>query len=68
MNLIRRIETLEKKSSPSLNVIILESEVDKTTDEALERYCNEMNITEAELEANNSLIIHEVYVSPEDIY
>ena len=65
MNLSRRIETLEKESGGETKCYVVVPKDEESPLEARQRYCQENNITEAELEAGRVLQI--VYVSPGDI-
>ena len=65
MNLSRRIETLEKQSAGGTKFYVIVPKDGESTLEARQRYCQENNITEADLEAGRVFQI--VYVSPGDI-
>jgi hypothetical protein len=65
MNLSRRIETLEKQSAGETKLHVIVPKDEESSLEARQRYCQEKNITEADLEAGRVLQI--VYVSPGDI-
>ena len=65
MNLNRRIETLEKQSVGETKLYVIVPKDEESSLEARQRYCQEKNITEADLEAGRVLQI--VYVSPGDI-
>jgi hypothetical protein len=65
MNLSRRIETLEKQSVGETKLHVIVPKDEESSLEARQRYCQEKNITEADLEAGRVFQI--VYVSPGDI-
>ena len=66
MNLDRRIENLEKQtSSGSKNCHVIYPKNDDTPEQARQRYCLEMNVTEAELEV--SRVFQVVAMSPGDV-
>ena len=65
MNLSRRIDTLEKQSGAETKLYVVVPKDEESPLEARHRYCQENNITEADLEAGRVFQI--VYVSPGDI-
>jgi hypothetical protein len=65
MNLSRRIETLEKQSVGETKLYVIAPKDEESSLEARQRYYQEKNITEADLEAGRVFQI--VYVSPGDI-
>ncbi len=61
MNLDRRIELLEKKSPSTFDKVFMISQQDgESYEEARQRYCQEENLSEADLEAG--FVIHMVHV------
>ncbi|NNE62708.1 MAG: hypothetical protein HKN34_01370 [Gammaproteobacteria bacterium] len=65
MTLNRRIERLENRLIPHEKLYRFTQKVGESSDEAGQRYCQEQNITEDELEAG--MVIQIVLVSPEDV-
>ena len=55
MNLNRRVEKLENKLRPGNGVIAIRLGKDESSEQALNRYCSENNITAGELDHHNSL-------------
>ena len=65
MFLNKRIEALEKQSPVVEKVYQIIPKGDETSEEARQRYCQENNVTEADLEAG--FVIQIVLVSPGDV-
>ena len=56
MNLNRRIESLENKSTLEPGLIIIPLEKGKTKEQALKRYCDENGVTKEELDRQGSTV------------
>jgi len=65
VNLNRRIETLEKRSSVVEQVYRIIPKCNETPAEARLHYCQENNVTEADLEVG--FVVQRIIVSPEDV-
>jgi len=65
MNLNRRVEILENLSETKQKSYVIIPKDDETCEEAQRRYCQEKNITEADLDAGRVFQI--VLVSPGDV-
>ncbi len=61
----RRIEQLENRLIPAKKIYRIVPKGDETPEEARQRYCQENNVTEADLEAG--FVIQVVFVSPGDV-
>ena len=56
MNLNKRIESLENKSTLGPGLIIIPLEKGETKEQALERYCDENSVTKEELARGGSTV------------